>query len=336
MRNFVKSVLGEKLSKVAGRIERHVTYNLNAVLRDYLFANRPDTLYIEPTNICTANCVFCAYQFDQRPKQYIDSNLVLDIVEQYVRVGGKSVNLTPFAGEIFVHPNIINLITKISANKRIKRISTYTNASLLHTVDIREFLYSGVTHLGISVAPLREDLYKAIYRAGFYPKVRQNIQSLLAQYVTCKDSPLSQIEISFRADRPLSDCIKLPDFNTTVKPFLHDKRIKVTSLQDYDSWSATITQEDLLEGMNLLHTELTGVMPTCRRIHNVQVLVDGTIRLCGCRFDNSAQSDELEIGNIDSIGLTEAYNSPNAQKIRASFAEGRILDICKKCSWYNH
>jgi hypothetical protein len=336
MRSLLKSLLGQRLSQSAGEIERQIRYRLNSYYRNFAFAKRPDTLYIEPTNICTANCVFCAYQFDQRPKKYADIQSVVNIVDQYVRVGGRSVNLTPFAGEIFVHPEIISLIKTIATRKQIKRISTYTNASLLHTVDINDFLYSGVTHLGISVAPLREDLYKAIYRAGFYSKVTHNIKSLLAAYVDNIDSTISEIEISFRADRSLSECIQLPDFQTTIKPYLHDKRIKVTALQDYDSWSATISQDDLLSGMRLLNTELSGQISTCRRIHNIQLLVDGTIRLCGCRFDNSAQFDELKIGNIDSIELVEAYNSPKAQQIRASFAEGRILGVCKKCSWYNH
>jgi hypothetical protein len=63
--------------------------------------------------------------------------------------------------------------------------------------------------------------------------------------------------------------MQLPDFQDVVKPFRFDRRINVSALQNYDSWSSTIAQEDLLDGMNLLDTRLTGRMPTCKCIHNV-------------------------------------------------------------------
>jgi hypothetical protein len=96
-----------------------------------------------------------------------------------------------------------------------------------------------------------------------------------------------------------------------------------------------IQDEDLLPGMELLHTELSGKIQPCSRIFNTQILVDGSIRLCGCRFDNSTDQDELYIGNIANINLIEAYNSPKAKEIRDSFKSGNLLKICRQCSWYD-
>lgn len=298
------------------------------------YSSRPNMLVLEPSNICNANCIFCAYQFDKRTKKIPDFDEFRKTIEEYIEMGGDAISLTPFAGEIFTNKEILGWIRKLSSFKKIKRISTYTNASLFHTVDLKELLTSGLTELHISVPPLEESLYRKIYRSNLYSKVLINLKNILVAFASLDDKTVQTLEISFRSDRSIEECKRLDDYLNFVQPYL-SRGVTITAMSNFDSWSGMIKDQDLLPGMQLLHTELTGAMPPCSRIFNTQVLVDGSIRLCGCRFDNGNDEDELVIGNIDETSLKDAYNSVKAQSIRKSFRTGQLLRICQKCSWYD-
>ena len=56
-------------------------------------------LSIETTNICNANCIFCAYQYQSRPTGLMDMDLFEKVVEQYAQNNVGNVNLTPTVGE---------------------------------------------------------------------------------------------------------------------------------------------------------------------------------------------------------------------------------------------
>ncbi|QUS59322.1 radical SAM/SPASM domain-containing protein [Synechocystis sp. PCC 7338] len=338
----IKQILKDKIvfQNLYGAYQKikEVQYSLSNLIKRTIesikYANKPNYLYIEPINICNANCIFCAYQYDKREKKIQSFEGIQSVLKDYVESGGKSVDLTPFAGEIFINPEIISIIKKISSFREIQHISAYTNASLLHNVDLNELMQSGLTSLHVSVSPLDKKAYSKIYRSNFYSRVLKNIKNLLIVFGNSKNKTIKKIEISFRSDRSLKECKELPDYLEYVQPYL-SKNVTVTSMSCFDSWSEMIQDEDLLPGMKLLHTKLSGKIEPCSRIYNTQILVDGSIRLCGCRFDNNASEDELYIGNISSIGLLDAYNSPKAQQIRNSFQEGKLLKICQHCSWYN-
>lgn len=322
------------LYKYIKKIKENLFYKIGKKIELRKYSNRPKTLFLEPSNICTANCIFCAYQYDKRSKKIPTYDSFQATIEEYIQSGGERVTLTPFAGEIFTNKEIIQWIQKIKSYKQIKYINTYTNASLLHTVNLEELMRCGLTELRISVSPLSKDSYLKIYRTDIYEKVILNIKNLLIAFSHITDKTINILEISFRADRSLEECKKLPDYIEYIHPYL-SKGVIITSMSSYDSWSGVIKDSDLLPGMELLHTELSGKIQPCSRIYNPQILVDGTIRLCGCRFDNNSLDDELEIGNISEISLMEAYNSPKAKQIRNSFQTGKLLNICRKCSWYD-
>jgi len=48
----------------------------------------PSGLGIEVTNICNANCIFCAYQYRERRAQTMDQKLFERIIDQYIEGGG--------------------------------------------------------------------------------------------------------------------------------------------------------------------------------------------------------------------------------------------------------
>src|SRR3954451_15826869 len=74
----------------------------------------PATLFIETTNICNANCVFCAYQYQagfRKGKGVMSDELFHKSLEDYRAMGGetsrKRINFPPLVGEPLVDPKII-------------------------------------------------------------------------------------------------------------------------------------------------------------------------------------------------------------------------------------
>ena len=73
----------------------------------------PTSIYIEPTNICNANCIFCAYQFYKAPKKVMDLDMLEVILIEAKKLQIKRLDLTPFAGDILTDKNILDKIELI-------------------------------------------------------------------------------------------------------------------------------------------------------------------------------------------------------------------------------
>ena len=59
----------------------------------------PRVLAFETTPLCNANCIFCGYQYDTRPKGIMSMELFKRILDEYVDLGGSVVSLAPMVGE---------------------------------------------------------------------------------------------------------------------------------------------------------------------------------------------------------------------------------------------
>lgn len=294
----------------------------------------PTRLYLEVVNVCNADCIFCAYRHDKRPKRKLALDVVQRTAAEFKRLGGKNVSFSPTLGETFADKNAVK---KIEAVRDIgfPNMYTYTNASLLHRFGMENVLKSGLTVIRISLAPLDPEIYRSIYQNQTYPDVLRNVRDLLIAFAATPDRTVQDIYLEFRSDRPLDACKEMPDFKTHIEPYMVPG-VHLTAMTYFDGWSGAITEQDLIPGMALLDPESPGNkrLP-CGRIFSLQVLSDGTIRQCGCRVDTKAARDELVIGHIDDMTLAEAFQSGQARANVASFIKGKPLDVCRKCSWYH-
>jgi hypothetical protein len=294
----------------------------------------PKWLYFEFVNTCNADCIFCAYRYDPRPKLTLSFERIVTAAKQFRKSGGTSVGLSPHHGETFVDRDALAKIAAIKS-EGFEWIHTYTNASLLHKFGAREVLCSGLTDLRISLPPLDEDVYRRIYQNGNYRRVLSNVRELLIAFGSTPEKTVKDLHIEFRSDRPLEACQSMPDYVANIAPFI-TKNVHVSAMTFFDNWSGAIKATDLLPGMTLLDGASAGPKRIpCGRMFSLQLLSDGQIRQCGCRVDNSAEKDELIIGHIDDMTLAEAMSSRAARKNIASFVTGNHLNVCRMCSWYS-
>lgn len=296
----------------------------------------PEELHIELSSICNANCIFCAYQYDQRKRSVIDVKIFYKAVDEYWEMGGKKINLSPCVGEVFVDPKIIEKIKYIK-QKGFQYISTYTNATLIQKFGAKKVLCSGITHILISTAPMIEEVYSKIYRTNHYKTVRQNIVDLLRSFnvlkkEASKELTVKKISLEFRADRSFEECLDTPDFKEFIQPHLSNN-IQLKSINFYDAWSGAIKKEDLLQGMIIKDENFPKILP-CEKTSMIQVTANGDLRLCGCRINTISGEDELKLGDFKDMGIQATYNTQKVKDIKAGFLKNKHLNVCKSCSWY--
>lgn len=284
--------------------------------------SRPRELTIEVTNICNANCVFCGYQFQTRPKGIMPLERFRRIIDYYTALGGGMIELTPVVGDALVDRELEEKIRYARAQPEIGRISFVTNGILLTRPRFESLVSAGVTHLTLSLSGLDPAEYMRIYRVDRYATIIRNLEDIAA-------SPgFSQVQFSLgirsdtlRAWRHTPDLVRL-------------RRLGYTNYGNtmlLDNWSGRITTANL-PGWMMVRPARAKHRPCWMLYNSTTVLQDGRMTACGCR-DLDGTSD-LSLGNIDQQPLDAPWRDGRMQALRQRFRDGNPPDVCRNCRHY--
>ncbi len=290
----------------------------------------PKQLLIETTNICNADCIFCAYRYDKRKKKIMGMEKLQTLITEYKSIGGEIVNFTPYAGEVFSDRQFLNKV-KFASKLGFKEINTYSNITLIDKFGIDEVLQSGLTYIAISTSPLDKESYQSIFQSHLYERMLENLYQLIKRFHELNNKTVKNILISYRSDRPIEKIREMADYQK-IKPYIYGE-VKEDCMQTFDTWMGVIKEEEFLPGMQIKPSDFEKVKP-CDRLYMLKVTSNGKMRACGCRYDYSKKTDNFYIGNTDSMSLLEGYNNDKVQQLKQSFIDGSMPDECKKCSWY--
>ena len=86
------------INKIKSEIKKSIQFPKKFFLRKKIQKKLMMFIYgvnIETTNVCNANCTFCAYQYQTRDMGIMSEQLFKKIVEEYSALGGGSLGLTP-------------------------------------------------------------------------------------------------------------------------------------------------------------------------------------------------------------------------------------------------
>jgi radical SAM protein with 4Fe4S-binding SPASM domain len=289
-------------------------------------ALRPFELHLELTNLCNANCIFCPYQFQERPTGFMSDLVFEKAVSDYVKINGGSVGLTPIVGDALIDPKFLARVRCLRSLPEIDRIFLTTNAILLDKHGITEILTSGLTSVMISTSGFEKESYKRIYRSPAYERMKENVTHLVEENARL-GSPV-HISICLRTDRPLADVMRDPDFAPILK---HNPTVDFA--WSYRSVGGRITREALPEQMQFRRTPPK--KEACGSLYNgVMVLTDGSVVACACIAAMDAVPD-LRIGNVLENDLLEIYTSEATRQLREQFRTSDALNrTCANCDAY--
>jgi MoaA/NifB/PqqE/SkfB family radical SAM enzyme len=284
---------------------------------------------MESTNICNADCIFCAYQYENRPKVFMPDELYRKSLEEYAALGGRRLSYVPIVGEPLIDRKFVE---KVRDAKRagMTDIYTYTNGLLLHKFDADALLLSGLSLLIISSAPFDEEMYVRLYRHKGYKQLLSNLTALLRRNVEL-GRPVA-IKFNLRSAVDERTALSLPDYLRHIRPYINEAS-DVGVMLSYDSWGGLIKQEDLFGEMRLAPPPRNKSIP-CLHTFTLTVLSDGRVRACGCRFNHDEEDDPLIIGNARTQTLGEIWRSHKLADLRRRFPSGDLPALCQKCSAY--
>ncbi len=304
-------------------------------------AGPPQALFVEPTNICNANCVFCAYQYQDRfrsGKGVMSEELFAKALADYTALVPKPedrhVNFTPLVGEALVDPHIIRRVAQAKAIGA--EVTFFTNGILFGRLDLEALLDTGIDHIYISTGPFDRDTYERLYRTqGKYGELLASVQKLLD--ARNRRNATTRVNFLFRSPIPLSQIVRLPDFKNCILPRLRPKEVRnlYAQVRGFDSWGGQIKPSDLPKGMQIAQPPRLKRRP-CIWTFNPMVLYDGVVRACPCRFTGAqrVETDGLMVGDLRKQSLAEIWHGEPLRALRMSFGLGQLHEVCRHCTMY--
>jgi MoaA/NifB/PqqE/SkfB family radical SAM enzyme len=283
---------------------------------------------IETTNICNANCTFCAYQYQERPTGVMSLELFRKIIDEYVELGGGSLGLTPTVGDPLLDKHLIERIAYARRSKAIPRVGMYTNMIALDRVGAAALLNSGVSSITVSISGFDEAMYRRVYRSAMYKQVVRNIRT----FATLNNEAGRPVDftVDMRVDRPINEVTAYPDY-LEIANLIGKERMGVKFR--YDDWSGAITPDQLTGTMKIRTMMPLRISPCSELYSGPMVYWDGRVGACGCRDINAS---ELIIGNVATAHLGDIWFGEELRKLRDEFMTPRIKPICSSCKHYNN
>lgn len=327
--NYSNSNFLLKIKKVISFTRRKLTHYLSPLVNidDIIskISDKPTSIGFEVTNICNANCIFCAYQYLQRPKAILPMDLFKKVMDEFDAFGGGGIGFTPLVGDPLIDPNFIERIKYARSKRNISRIGFFTNGILINRIGARPIITSGVDEITVSIPGFDKETFFRIFRIDGWLDAYQGLVNLLQENKLCNNRV--KISIGLRTDIPLQRLLKAPSYKK-LKGFQFDLQYNTY----YDSWSGRIKQEKLSGAMHLRKSPKKKE-PCSLLFTSPMILSNGDMTLCGCRDLNG--DSELVLGNIKDKSILEMWHDGRVKSMRNGFYLSRYPKICQDCSFYS-
>ncbi|MFX0017186.1 MAG: radical SAM/SPASM domain-containing protein [Promethearchaeota archaeon] len=290
----------------------------------------PDTLIVVPSDLCNANCVFCAYRHLSYEKQFLSFELFKKAIDDYKKLGGKSLMLSPTIGEDLINKDFFEFIKY--AKKQDFHVAIFTNGILLNTNEnYKKIIEFGIDDIFISTGDILPKFEAEVF--GIPIKLALEKLKGVIHLLEYKKETKSNIKITigFRAKRPFREIWNTMKY-TKFKYFFDKKYFHILFKTCYDNWCGNITEKDLLGIMKLRRSPKLKKYP-CSALWSISVLPNGDIRLCGCRIKKN-EYDDLVIGNLKNNDLFEILNNKKGEDVLVNWMNGKLVDVCVDCIRY--
>ena len=323
--------IGRKLS---AEIENLVALGKYAVTRRDLLRRLTESMHcivIETTNICNADCVFCAYQYQDRPAGTMAMPLFEKVIDQFCESGGTSVSLTPTVGDPLVDRRLLDRLAYVKRFPQVKTLGMYTNMISLDHVGAEALVGSGITWLTVSTSGFDQAMYERVYRSPAYKQVLRNILAF-GRANAAAGHPVDYF-IDMRVDRPAAEVYASSDYRA-VAEVVGESRIGLKLR--YDNWSGKITPGELSGNMRLRGRSTLRaprISPCYELYDGPMVYWDGRVGACGCR---DVDARELIIGHVNDDHLAAIWLGEGIRQLRREFLTPDIRPICDTCTHYQN
>src|SRR3954469_13813828 len=138
----------------------------------------PKFLQIEPVGQCNLRCQMCAIQFRTDgppfgPPAFMDFSVFTRLLDQFPDL--EELQLQGL-GEPMMHPRLFDMVDH--AAPRVKRVSIFSNLTLLNPARAERCVASGLTELHVSIDGATAETYEYIRVRANFDRVIANVELL--------------------------------------------------------------------------------------------------------------------------------------------------------------
>ncbi len=260
-------------------------------------------IYVEITNICNLNCLFC--NGNERMKQFIDIakfKILLNKLKGYTKYLYFHV-----MGEPLMHPSINELIDMGSKDYYI---NITTNGYLIDRIGNNK----NIRQLNISLHSFNEENGKSLDE--YMNNIFDNVEKLVK----------NKTIINYRL------WVNCKDKDRIIKCLGDKYKVEIDELKDIklgDKIYLEVEKEFIWPSMDNNYFNEDG---SCRGTRDhIGILVDGTVVPC-CLDSNGI----INLGNVYKNELNDIISSELYRSIKEGFLNNKkIHDLCKKCNFYD-
>ena len=276
----------------------------------------PNRITVELTNNCNVLCTFCNRNKICMDIGYMDEALFKKIIDE--ASDHLPIKLVPFfRGEPLMHPQIADFI-KYAKGKGIGPIQLATNALLLDDEMSDKLIDSGLDYISFSLDTTDAELYKESRLNGVLNVSRENVVNF------CKKCKKIAQKGEF-VPRTQVSTINIEEYMSTQEEFIDfwKKHVDVVRVYEQHDEKGRLVDENLQKKLDIFHTR-----KPCRKVFTDMIIYwDGSLALCNYDWD-----EKRDLGNINKMSISEAWNSENYELIRRKHNSGSFEDeICNDC-----
>lgn len=285
---------------------------------------------IEASNICNANCSFCGYGkgMDKRKKGFVDFRVLKHTLELYHKAGGGVFSFGSILGDPLADKEFLKKVKFVRGYPSITNMNIFTNLIGLDNFNVEDFVKSGLTNVAISTAIGDSQTYKRLFGVDRYYKTMKNTLDLLRTNKRL-GSPL-KIMIRLRCDYNILKELRYNKEFAQIRQYVNEDDITTIDKDKWDDYNGVVKKIDLPEDGGFKTIPKDNSAPCYGLYRKIQVLKNGDISVCSCRF-----SPELVVDNIFNYNsLYDYWKGKKLNLFRKKWQDGDIPSICKGCTHY--
>jgi radical SAM protein with 4Fe4S-binding SPASM domain len=286
---------------------------------------RPIMLFCETVNICNADCVFCPYSAQTRPRGFMTGELFDKVLAQYREIRGGNLCLTPMVGDALLDRLWMERVHLLAGMRDEITPSVTTNLYALDRYsdqDVTEML-GVLARIHVSCYGVTPEECEAITRRRSFDRFLTQARRLLSLRQAA--AAPCEVLIGFRLLNPRS--------KDELAAFLREQ------LGCVPAFGATTTYANW---GNTMHGSLPGEARWAAERANesacimlplaMQIYWDGHVSACSCcDYDSSSQ---LYLGDLTKQTLSEIFDSRASREIWRAHETGRLQPICRNCTFH--
>jgi radical SAM protein with 4Fe4S-binding SPASM domain len=287
-------------------------------------------LSIETTNICNADCVFCANSKMTRRKEPLSFEAFTKTVDEFAAMGGTQIDFNVTIGDPLLDPKLLERARYVRRYPQFGALGFVTTLQWLHRWNLDEFLASGITWLSISITLSGRETYKAFFGVDLYDRTLNNLVTLIRENEKC-GRPLG-IHIALKpTDEPIEKVVQHPDLLLLDTMVDQDLVAEARGTNVYvDDWIGAVTLPAYLKKRPLVPRTFR----PCRLLYTgLMVYSNGKVGACACR-DFDASSD-LILGRVQGEPLEQIWRGDVLARLRKQWrTRNAVPQICQSCRHY--